>query len=667
MELLKRFSFTLLLMTLTTLVACGGGGGGLSIDDDSSTGGSGVTDPDTTIVVDSITLLASSQQLASSGAQVILLTAIAKDANNNLLSDVEISFQSTSGSIENINSVTGNDGKATVNLKTESNHENRIITAKAISGDSSASIDIQVIGTSVNLTGSSSLSINDANNFIVKVLDSDGDSIANTEVILSLSNTSTTMPAGDIASINIPSSIFTDSIGQAIVVVTGTSGGTNTIIASALGATTEQKVAVQADSFLFTSFDNGNTSVNPSINTILPDVKLDPAEASVTLTWLRSGVAVDDGTKVNFSTTRGTLSADSGTTINGMVTTTVSSNDAGKALVTFVGTDSNIELSNQVEFEFFADTAATLKAQASPNSIGTDNQTSTISVVVRDVNGNLVKGKAIKFTVDDISGGAIFPATAITDSDGSASTVYTSSNTSAQNGVAITATVIDTPSILDTVTLTVADRELFISLGTGNELEEYGTTDYIKEYSAFVTDADSNPVANKEITVSAVPHKYYKGYWIRFYDEGGSFVRWGTRGADASESNTSPGLSKKQCNNEDVNFDGILDSGEDFNGDTELTPGNIVAALGTVTTDDDGRAVIRITYPQSYGSWLDIKLIASVKVGGSENSTQTIFTLTTLADDILDEDISPPTQGIHLRGPFGLLNDCSLNIADDPA
>ena len=34
MELLKRFSFTLLLMTLTTLVACGGGGGGLSIDDE---------------------------------------------------------------------------------------------------------------------------------------------------------------------------------------------------------------------------------------------------------------------------------------------------------------------------------------------------------------------------------------------------------------------------------------------------------------------------------------------------------------------------------------------------------------------------------------------------------------------------------------------------------
>jgi len=388
----------------------------------------------------------------------------------------------------------------------------------------------------------------------------------------------------------------------------------------------------------------------------------------VTLTWLRSGVAVADGTNISFTTTRGTLTASSATTVDGMVTAIVSSNDAGKALVTFVGTDTvsgkSIELTNQVEFEFVADTAATITAQASPNSIGPDGQTSTISVVVKDANGNLVKGKTIKFELTDISGGSIFPATAVTDSSGSASTVYTSLSTSAQDAVSIATTVVDN-DVTDTVTLTVAERGLFISLGTGNKLEELGTESYVKEYAVFVTDANSNPVANEELTISAIPHNYYKGFWVQVYD-GDEFITWWAV-ADGTPSPASVAniIEKTQCDNEDDNLDGILDDGEDFNGDDELTPGNIVAAQNSVVTDDDGRAVVRIIYPQSYAHWTDIKLIASTKVSGTESSTQTIFSLPVLAEHVLNEDVSPPTQGVGTISPFGLKSDCSLNVADD--
>jgi hypothetical protein len=85
-----------------------------------------------------------------------------------------------------------------------------------------------------------------------------------------------------------------------------------------------------------------------------------------------------------------------------------------------------------------------------------------------------------------------------------------------------------------------------------------------------------------------------------------------------------------------------------------------------VTTDADGRAIIRIIYSQSYARWIDIKLIASAKVTGSESSTQTIFTLPVLNLDILEEDLTPPVAGVGLRSPFGLLNTCSLNISQDP-
>jgi hypothetical protein len=216
--------------------------------------------------------------------------------------------------------------------------------------------------------------------------------------------------------------------------------------------------------------------------------------------------------------------------------------------------------------------------------------------------------------------------------------------------------VIDTPAVTDTVTLTVADRELFITLGTGNELEELGVTDYIKEYSVFVTDVDSNPVANVDLTISLIPAQYYKGYWARLYD-GEEFKTWHVNDVGGDVQSVSPITG---CDNEDINFNGILDAGEDTNNDGVLTPGNVAKADGTVTTDEDGRAVLIITYGQSYAHWVDIHLIASAKVTGSESSNQTIFTLPVLGTDVNTEELTPPRQGVGSAGPFGGSQNCSV-------
>ncbi|MEW6991088.1 Ig-like domain-containing protein [Colwelliaceae bacterium 6441] len=664
---------------ITLYTGSQGGGGQItaSIDDgdvintitftsagDGNTGGE--------IKVATVSLFANTQQIASSGADEITLTAIVKDIDNNLMEGARVIFSADSGDILPEAEFTGPEGRIKATLSTLNAPENRTIQITAISDLVEDSVNVQVVGTTVSLTGSSSLAINDESQYSVVVLDSDGNAIAEEEIILSLTNQSTESASGAVAELTIPSSVTTDYTGHAKVNVTGNSGGTNSIVASALGVSSTKKVAVQADSFLFTDFDNNNgVKVDPSLNSPIPDVLLSDA-ASVTLTWTRNGVAVPDGTAVNFTATRGLLTAKSATTVNGRVSAEITSSNAGKSLVTFSGVDGNIVLNNQISFEFIAETVSTLVAQASPNSIGPNQQTSTISVVARDMNGNLVKNKTVDFTLSDISNGNIEPANAVTDSNGSASTVYTSGTGSSQGGVSIKARV-DEDNVEDTVELTVADRELFISLGTGNEIAELGTTDYIKEYSVFVTDADSNPVNNVELTISAIPHRYYKGYWVPAYDDEGEFVRWITRGADDLEvavgfspPRTSINLPAKQCLNEDINLDGILDVGEDFNSDDELTPGNVVAADGVVTTDENGRAIIKITYGQSYAEWLDIKLIASAKVGGTESSAQTIFNLPVFAGDVNSEDISPPFQGVGTRGPFGLLNDCSLNISQDP-
>ena len=588
-----------------------------------------------------ISLFASSQQIATSGNEEVILNTIAKDANNNLVSGVTIRFSATSGQLQVVNSVTGEDGKASAILKTDDEPSNRIITVTASSGQIIDTVDVQVIGTTITLSGSSSLAINDENKFFISVLNSDGIGIPSSEIALSLANNS----EGDIADITIVDSVTTDITGQASFKVVGTTGGSNTILANGLGVTSEHDVSVQADSFLFNSFSNGTTTINPESGA-LPDVLLSNV-ATIELTWNKSGVAVADGTEVSFTSTRGELTPNTAIINNGKVTTELRSNNAGKALVTATGTLGGVTLNNQLEFEFVAENVATIQAQASPSSIAPNGDTSTVSVVVKDSNGNLVKGKTIDFSIQGTSGGSILPASAVTDSNGAASTVYTSNTVSAQDGVVITAVVKSVPAINATVSLTVADRELFMSLGTGNELLEIDSTAYNKQYSVFVTDVDSTPQEGVILKVSAVPNNYYKGEWVKILDDQGEFSNWG-----ASYSNTG-------CLNEDINIDGILDVGEDINMNGKLTPGNVVSVLGEVTTDEFGQAIIDIRYAQSFATWVDINLIVSAKVSGTESSAKTIFTLPVLSDDVLDEDIQPPTSGIGLKSPFGSASDCS--------
>jgi hypothetical protein len=623
--------------------------------------GGGAGGSDGAPVADSITLFASSQQLASSGAQEILLTVLAKSANNQLLEGVKVEFSANSGSLEKIvddegdsSIVTGPDGKLVMKLTTEGEPTNRIITVKVQSGLVSDSVEVEVVGTAVLLSGSSSLAIGDDNTYIVKVLNSDGTGIPDSVVALSIANES-------LMNIEVPEEVTTDFTGQSSFIVKGVGNGTNAIIASSLGASTSNEIAIQSDSFLFTEFGDDTTIVKPNEGN-LPDILLSN-KAFITLKWLQLGEPVTDGTIVNFTTTRGKLDRPSGMMVNGQVTAIIESTNAGKALVTFTGRDEQIELSNQLEFEFVADTASTIIAQALPKSIGPNGQTSTISVVVRDASGNLVKNKTVDFVLTDTSGGTIFPASAVTDSNGSASTVYTSNSTSAQNSISVEALVNGT-NISTTVDLTVADRELFISLGTGNTITEPDESNYLHKYSVFVTDVDSNAVANVDLTISAIPQNYYKGFWAGFYEKD-EFVLWGVNGLKGPIINGLGSFDAKKCLNEDINFNGILDQGEDTNNDGRLTPGNIVVADGNVTTDENGMAIINIRYPQSFGAWVDIRLIASTKVTGSESSTQTVFTLSVAASDINTEEITPPNQGIGLRGPFGYLLDCTKNIDDE--
>ena len=86
-----------------------------------------------------------------------------------------------------------------------------------------------------------------------------------------------------------------------------------------------------------------------------------------------------------------------------------------------------------------ATTPTSIDVQPSVFTLST-TQSSTITAVVRDAAGNLVKNQTVTFTLNDVTGGTLSVGSAITDSQGRAQTVYTASNTtSANEGVQITA------------------------------------------------------------------------------------------------------------------------------------------------------------------------------------------------------------------------------------
>ncbi len=567
----------------------------------------------------SLDLFAGAVQLPSSGTDSIELIALLKNAQNVLMEGVDVVFSADADAALMITQgTTGNDGQATASLTTQNNHQNRNIQVTATSGTLSQTLLISVVGTTVNIDGPSSVILNDPVDLTISLLDSDANGIANQQVNLSAANglLSTTTP-------------ITGTNGQVTVTYTGNTSGVETISASALNDESEFTLAVQADNFSFTSVPNEEVNLNNA--------------QSLGLTWLSNNTAVS-GAQVTLTTSRGAIATSTkNTDSDGLVSFSISSDNAGFATVSATGTDSDgNQVTARTQIEFVATVADNIIVDATPDSIGPTGEISTISAVVRDARGNLVKGKTINFLLDDVSGGQISPNQATTDRSGIAKTVYTSNALSTFEGVKVYGTVDDTQSVSAFTLLTVGDKPFDIVFGTGNTIQSPTESSYTKEFSAFVTDPDSNPVENANITFSAPPKPfkqggiYEKGFWIF---------------------NTTTNVWNKNvtavCDNEDVNGNGILDEGEDINGDEQLTPGNVVAVQSQGTTDENGQVVFTLSYPKAFGIWTTVAITANGESQGSESSEQHDYGLGVAADDLTDSASAPPAN------PYGESANCN--------
>ncbi|QHJ10107.1 hypothetical protein FX988_00319 [Paraglaciecola mesophila] len=567
----------------------------------------------------SLDLFAGAVQLPSSGTDSIELIALVKNAQNVLMEGIDVVFSADADAALMITQgTTGADGQATATLTTQNNRQNRDIQITATSGTLSQTVSISVVGTTVNIDGPSSVILNDPVDLTVSLLDSDGNGIANQQVNLSTANglLSSTTPT-------------TGTNGQVTVTYTGNTAGIDTISASALNDESEFNVSVQADDFSFTVVPTDEVALNQT--------------ASLGLTWLSNTIPVS-GTQVTLTTSRGVIATSTKTTdSDGLVSFAISADNAGFASISATGTDSDgNQVTARTQVEFVATQADNIIVDATPDSIGPTGEISTISAVVRDARGNLVKGKTINFLLDDVSGGQISPNQATTDRSGIAKTVYTSNALSTFEGVKVYGTVDDTQTVSDFTQLTVGDKPFDIVFGTGNTIQSPTESSYTKEFSAFVTDPDSNPVENANITFSAPPKAfnvggtYQKGFWTF---------------------NTTANIWNKNvtavCDNEDTNGNGILDEGEDINGDAQLTPGNVVAVQSQGITDANGQVLFTLSYPKAFGAWTTVSITANGESQGSESSEQHDYDLGIASGDLTDSASPPPDN------PYGESANCN--------
>ena len=609
---MRTFRYLISLAMLCMLMACSSGGN----DDALTTPVVDIDDPTAPppIVVASLEALTSNPQIPSDGGVPVTITALLRDANNNFVAGQNVSFSADSGglsvtqadpdSIASPVAVTDGTGRATAELTAAGDPTNRVITVTATSGTLSANVFVSVTGTQLTISGPTSLVQGATAEYTVVLADAAGNGISNQTIAL------TSAIGNSLAS----TTLTTDFSGQAQVQYTAVNGGSDSLQASALGEAVAFAIEISADTFNFVTPD-----ANAEIN--LGDME------PVSVRWVQNNAPVV-GQTVVFSTTRGTVTPNSVVTdATGTAATMITASNSGMATIT---ANASGGPTTSLPIEFVAVTANNIEVQADPFTVSPNSQ-STITAVLRDANDNLVKNKSVTFSLEDVTGGTLSVSSAITDSQGRAQTFYTSSaTTSAVDGVIVTATVDENTTISDTISLTVAGREVFFTFGTGNTINEPNEAQYSKLYAVQVTDADGNAVSNVDVTMSVVSERYNKGFW------------YGSSAADAFVSFT-----RVRCDDEDTNRNGILDPGEDFNNSGQIEAGNVATVSpGTFISDDAGQGLIQIVYPQEFGAWLEVELQARASVQGTEFSERAFFILEVAADDVNDLEQAPPGRRV---------------------
>ncbi|MES2015173.1 MAG: Ig-like domain-containing protein [Pseudomonadota bacterium] len=592
--------------------------------------------------VPKVVLTSTSGTLNSGGALAVQIRALVIDSNNVVVPNAVVNFSTDSGTLSAGTSATLANGTAVVDLNTGGDPSNRTITVKANTpGAVEANVKVNVIGTSITLNGATTVNKDSVSDINVVLTDSSGNPLLNRAVTFSATANPIAVKGGGAST--------TDSTGKLVLSYTASAVGTSTITVTALGQSATLAITTVSADF---SIIPVGTGTPPQANT-----------GACNVVNIRDFVNAVPQSTVSVTTSRGLLYTNAACTAAlgssvpltaGLATVYVKSGSPGVA--TLSATDSVTHSTVQSTLEFVSPLTATsvISLQANPsvvsaNSAGSTSQQVVLRAVVTDSAslGNPVKNAKVAFTIlADPSGGTLSqPSEVLTGADGSATVSYIAGTTAtATGGVQIRATVQSVVSSANaTALLTVGQRALFITAGTGNTILTPSSTTYQVDYTVFVTDAAGNAVRDVVVTGKVRPRYYYKGFMV-WSGASGPWV---------------PNV-LATCLNEDLDSDGFLGTDtfgvtEDTNTSGHLDPGIPITVTSSGKTDGSGTAVVSLLYPKDRAYWIDADFTFTGAVSGTEASYVGYTVLPGAGADYATKTIAPPGA----VSPYGFAAVCT--------
>lgn len=346
--------------------------------------------------------------------------------------------------------------------------------------------------------------------------------------------------------------------------------------------------------------------------------------------------------------------------VNNQVVFFIESNVPDSATVTATHTRLNNTKNTVLSFVSVNPTKLLLQTERSVLSIG--GSTKVIARVL-DKDDAPVKNAIVLFTTTkDASGGSLAQGFAETDSSGLARVTYNAGQNPTQtDGVIIEATVqavrkpdgTEKPVSLNAkeTKISVQTRSTFISFAFADKIStDNRQVYYYQKGSISVLNSTGKPAINQPVSINLNPYEYLKGEFSVLKDINGEKY-WGR-------------IPSYTCQNEDTNNNGILDVGEDYNGNGRLDPINVAAVLDkdgnevsssqnyNFITDQFGKVDFSIRYAKEYAEWYKAKVTVSTSVDGSESKQSRAIGFSVLVDDVDISGIRP-----NWVSPFGV-NDC---------
>ncbi|MDH0032639.1 MULTISPECIES: Ig-like domain-containing protein [unclassified Acinetobacter] len=358
-----------------------------------------------------------------------------------------------------------------------------------------------------------------------------------------------------------------------------------------------------------------------------------------------------DGKEVVFATTNGTV------TPKATITNIRQENGkwVGDASTTLVGTIASIATISAkfgtnviyIAQKISAGVPATISIQSESTVLAPGANTKVVALV-KDKNGTPIPDTEVSFSVlkDTSVSGRISQPTAMTDSAGRATVIYTAGSAQtlgggveiqASAGNAIAPKPVYSPNLL----LTVSTQSAYITVAQNHEVikDPADETYYYKAFSASVVDTAGNPIANQKISISLDLASFMKGRfnWVRDYSYAQTsegmwswlgFWRW-SRDYTIYENNVPKRITTfVECpSNEFPNPVVILD-----------TKNESLGTKSTFTTDAQGKFDFKVRYANNYSNWLRVNLTASTIVSTKDNMTALSFVPPVAAVDVDDTD-----------------------------